>query len=100
MFGLSSKVKTYVDRSFDMLTCYVVIEPISKIMTGIVNGLGKQGLASVFTLIGYWVVGIPLTLVYVYLHDGGLFGIWLGATVSLIFIFICQYFIVHSTDYE
>lgn len=83
-----------------MLTCYVVIEPISKIMTGIVTGLGKQGLASIFTLLGYWGFGIPLTLLYIYFHDGGIFGIWLGATASIIFIFIFQYLIVYGTDYE
>ena len=87
-FSISKEVRAIVEQGYEILTFYVFIEPLSKIMNGIVTGLGKQGLASIFTLIGYWCVGIPMTLTYIYFHGGGIFGIWLGASVSIIFIFI------------
>jgi Na+-driven multidrug efflux pump len=56
-----------------MLTIFILIEPISKIITGIITGLGRQGIASIFTLVAYWVLGIPLTLIYVFDLNGGIF---------------------------
>ena len=65
------------------------MEPLSKVVTGIITGLGKQGLASVVTLIGYWFIGIPITIGYVKWEDTeSLKGIWLGATASIIFILV------------
>jgi len=69
-------------------------------MTGIITGLGKQGVASIFTIIAYWVIGIPFTLFYVFEFQGKFYGIWLGATVSILFIFICSYLIMLRTDFQ
>ncbi len=83
-----------------VLTLYILIEPLSKIMTGIITGLGKQGIASIFTLIAYWVIGIPFTLFYVFEFQGKFYAIWLGATLSILFIFICSYVIMMRTDFK
>ena len=82
-----------------MLTVYLMVEPLSKLITCIITGLGRQGLASIFTLIAYWVVGIPLTLFYVFELSGGIFAIWLGATLSITFILISSYLIMINTDF-
>jgi len=83
-----------------MLTIFILIEPISKIMTGIITGLGRQGIASIFTLVAYWAVGIPLTLIYVFELNGGIFAIWLGATLSIVFILFASYIIMIKTDFQ
>ena len=102
MLSTSAEVNQIVSDSFPILTFYVFIEPLSKVITGVITGLGKQATASVVTLIGYWVVGIPLTIFYIWLHYGeeSIFGIWLGASVSLVFILLFQYWIVHGTNYQ
>ncbi len=55
-----------VIEAYTMLNVYIFIEPISKIMTGLITGIGRQGIASIFTLLGYWALGIPLTIIYVF----------------------------------
>ncbi|TNV79669.1 hypothetical protein FGO68_gene6084 [Halteria grandinella] len=99
-FSKSESVNADVAQSYHMLTAYLLVEPMSKIMTGIVTGLGKQGVASIFTLIGYWVIGIPLTLISVFNYQGGLYGIWLGASVSILFIFSACYVMMKRSNYE
>ena len=101
MLSTSREVNRIVSDSFTILTFYVFIEPLSKVITGVITGLGKQGNASVVTLIGYWVIGIPLTILYICLHhrEESIFGIWLGASVSLVFILMLQHWIVHGTNY-
>jgi hypothetical protein len=41
MFSVSEDVREIVEQGYEILTFYVFIEPLSKIMTGIVTGLGK-----------------------------------------------------------
>ncbi|TNV80766.1 hypothetical protein FGO68_gene5312 [Halteria grandinella] len=100
-FSSSMEIVTIVEKAYGILVFYVFAEPLSKVITGIITGLGKQGQASIFTLIGYWVVGIPISITFILYHgDSALFGIWLGASVSIVFIFIFQYFIIQGTDYN
>ena len=90
-----------MSNAYGILSLYVLMEPLSKVIIGVITGLGKQGMASLVTLLGYWAFGIPLTIAYVKYHDSqSLFGIWLGANASQIFILMFQYMIVHGADYE
>jgi Na+-driven multidrug efflux pump len=69
-------------------------------MTGFITGIGRQGIASVFTLLGYWAIGIPLTLFLVFYSEMGIFGIWCGATLSITFILISCYVILVKSDFS
>lgn len=51
------------------------------------RGLGKQGMASVISIIGYWILGIPLSLIAVFSLDLGIAGLWIGPTVAIVFNF-------------
>jgi len=94
-------VNRIVSEAYGILSLYVLMEPLSKVIIGVITGLGKQGTASLVTLLGYWVFGIPMTIAYVKWHGNrSLFGIWLGANASQIFILMFQYMIVHGADYE
>ena len=73
-----------------MLT-YVLIDCIQCVGQGMIRGLGKQGAASIGTVIGYWVIGIPISLLAVFKFDWGIVGLWLGATIG-IFLNFCYYY--------
>lgn len=87
-----------MERAYSVLSLYVLIEPISKIATGILTGMGKRGIASVFTLLGYWAVGIPLTVANVLDFEAGIFSIWLGATLSINFILLFAFLIISTSN--
>lgn len=89
-----------VIQAYNMLTIYLLLEPLSKILTGIITGLGRQGIASVFSLLSYWALGIPLTVIYVFDLNGGLRGIWLGATLSITLILIAMLGLLQTSDFE
>ncbi len=73
-----------------MLT-YVVIDCVQCVGQGMIRGLGKQGAASIGTVIGYWVIGIPISLLCVFKFDWGIVGLWLGPTLGIFFNF-CYYY--------
>ena len=52
------------------------------------------------TIIGYWVLGIPLALFSVFYMNWGIVGLWNGPTVAIIFNFIFYYLIVVNIDWE
>ena len=67
---------------------------------GVIRGLGKQGLASVITCIGYWVIGIPLSLVCVIVYDMGMNGLWVGPTIATFFNFSFYFMFIINTDWN
>jgi len=44
-------------------------------------------------------MGIPLACVCVFFLDMGLFGLWLGPDVAIIFIFICISILIARVDW-
>jgi MATE family multidrug resistance protein len=68
--------------------------------TGIIRGLGRQGRASLVTITGYWILGIPVSLLGVFYFKWGITGLWLGPTIAIIFNFIFYYVLVVKTDWD
>jgi len=65
-----------------------------------IRGLGKQGMASVGTVIGYWVIGIPFSLLAVFKLEWGIVGLWLGPTIAILFNFCYYFLMVVRTDWQ
>lgn len=67
---------------------------------GIIRGLGKQGMASIGTVTGYWVIGIPIALLAVFKLEWGIAGLWLGPTTAIVFNFFFYFALVMRTDWQ
>ncbi|XP_060114987.1 multidrug and toxin extrusion protein 1 [Heteronotia binoei] len=48
---------------------------------GILRGTGKQKLGAIFNAIGYYVVGLPIVVVLLFVAKIGLIGLWLGMLI-------------------
>jgi len=57
-------------------------------------------LASIITCIGYWFIGIPLSLYCVFYLKWGMQGLWLGPTVAIIFNFTFYYLFIFSVNWR
>ncbi len=51
------------------------------------------------TLIGFWIIGIPLTAVAVFIYNTGIISIWLGPLLSLVIISFLYYNLIVRTDW-
>ncbi len=65
-----------------------------------IRGLGKQGAASIGTVIGYWVIGIPFALFAVFKLEWGIIGLWLGPSLAILFNFFYYFVMVVRTDWQ
>jgi MATE family multidrug resistance protein len=54
--------------------------------TGALRGLGHTKGPMVLNLMGYWLLGLPLGYVLCFRGRLGIFGVWIGLTIALIFI--------------
>lgn len=67
---------------------------------GLIMGIGRQAKASIFTIIGYWVFGVPISAVLGFTYELDVLGLWLGSLFAVIFCSACYYTILIVTDWN
>jgi MATE family multidrug resistance protein len=88
IFGTADDVNDVILKSFVILSVYVFFDCVQGVCQGVIRGLGKQGTASWVTVTGYWILGIPISLVAVFKFEWGIIGLWLGPTTAIIFNYL------------
>ena len=78
---------------------YIFFDGIHGVQAGIIRGLGKQNWASVFTLVCYYVFGMPLALWFGFKSDMGVSGLWLGFAIASVILDLGFYFIIRCTNW-
>ena len=83
-----------------ILSIFVFFDCMQCIGVGLIRALGKQGIASIATAFGYWIVGIPISIIFVHVYDHGLVGLWYGPTTAILLNFFLYFFIVIKCDWQ
>lgn len=65
---------------------FQAFDGIQTVSTGALRGLGETRVPMLANLVGYWVFGLPLGLSLCFLLHWGIYGLWIGLTLSLIVI--------------
>eukprot|EP00038_Savillea_parva_P028225 m.63826 g.63826 ORF g.63826 m.63826 type:complete len:487 (-) comp8184_c0_seq2:1281-2741(-) len=63
-----------------VLSLYAFVDSISVVIQGVLRGVGEQKLGAVGSLVGYYIVGLPLG--YHMSRERGLVGFWQGFTIG------------------
>lgn len=69
-----------------LAAAFQVFDGIQTISTGALRGLGETRMPMIANFAGYWVFGLPLGYVLCFWRGRGIFGLWTGLTLALIFI--------------
>lgn len=62
----------------------ILIHGGSMVLAGALKGIGKQSIASWVILIGFYVVALPMTLVFAFYFDMGITGLWMGPVCGVV----------------
>jgi multidrug resistance protein, MATE family len=100
VFTSDQAVIDIITGVYPLILTFVLFDCVQCVGQGIIRGLGKQGKASIGTVIGYWVIGIPLALLGVFWLKWGMAGLWLGPVVAIIFNFGFYFSLVIRTDWQ
>jgi MATE family multidrug resistance protein len=69
-----------------LAAAFQIFDGIQTISTGALRGLGETRVPMFANFAGYWIFGLPLGYVLCFWHKQGIFGLWTGLTLALIFI--------------
>lgn len=100
VFTDSEAVSNVIMTAYPIMLLYVFFDCVQCVGQGMIRGLGKQGPASIGTVIGYWLIGIPTSLLCVFSFDMGIIGLWLGPTLAIFFNFCFYYSMVVFSDWQ
>ena len=100
VFSSSPVVNELIAKAYNVISIFVFFDCTQGVGQGIIRGLGKQGIASSVTIIGYWVIGIPMSLLAVFYYDAGIVGLWTGPTAAIVFNFIFYYVIIVRVNWH
>lgn len=99
-FGDEKEVVEYVKEMSPIICLSVILDSLQAIVSGIARGTGWQHIGAYVNLGAYYVVGIPMALVFGFvLHLGGK-GLWLGFLLGSLVQCILLSVLTSFTDWQ
>ena len=83
-----------------VLLVYIWFDTIHGVQSGIIRGLGRQAYGSIYTLICYYVIGMPLALVLAFNAELGITGLWLGFSIACVILDVGFCMIISCPDWS
>lgn len=82
LFTKDEEVVAIVKDVLWVTIAYIFLDGIHGVYSGIIRGLGKQSSASIFTLVCYYIFGLPLALFMALKLKTGIWGLWMSFTIA------------------
>ncbi|RDY04641.1 Protein DETOXIFICATION 16, partial [Mucuna pruriens] len=76
------------------------VDALQSVLSGTARGCGWQKIGALINLGSYYVVGIPLAVIFAFVLSIGGKGLWLGIICALVVQVICLLIITLRTDWE
>lgn len=86
LFTKEAKTVFIVNDVIGILLLYIFFDTIHGVQSGIIRGLGLQVWGSIYTLICYYLIGLPLALWLAFSREKGVYGLWLGFSIACIIL--------------
>jgi len=100
LFTTDDDLVKKAESLFLVVGLYQLPDAINAVQQGIFKGIGKQALAAKLNFISYYVVGIPLGILFGFKFGLGVEGLWLGMTIGLVFVSTVNTTIIFRCNWE
>ncbi|KAJ2777802.1 hypothetical protein H4R18_004954 [Coemansia javaensis] len=82
-----------------LLVVVVVFDMLSNVLTGVLRGQGRQGVAAAIRIAALYVLGVPLAYALCFPLGLGLRGLWIGLAAGFVAIAVAEAYLVFSSDW-
>jgi len=100
LFNNDPEVVKLVASILPLVALFQVFDGLGATTGGILRARGKQFTGAMLNLSGYYLIGIPFGLWLTFKHDMGLAGLWIGLTVSLVYVATIGAYLCLVTDWD
>ncbi|KAM1103046.1 hypothetical protein ACFX13_011853 [Malus domestica] len=100
LFSSDSEVKALVKQLTPLLATCIVINNIQPVLSGVAIGAGWQAAVAYVNVTCYYVIGVPLGLIFGYKLDWGVRGIWIGMLLGTILQTCVLFIMVYKTNWN
>ncbi|PRQ37514.1 putative multi antimicrobial extrusion protein [Rosa chinensis] len=99
-YSNEKQVVNYVSEMLIFVAISHFVDGPQSVLSGVIRGSGQQKIGAYVNLGAYYLLGIPIGLVFAFgLHIGGK-GLWIGIVVALFVQALCLAIIVICTDWD
>ncbi|XP_048428013.1 protein DETOXIFICATION 29-like isoform X2 [Pyrus x bretschneideri] len=100
LFSSDSEVKALVKQLTPLLATCIVINNVQPVLSGVAIGAGWQAAVAYVNIACYYVIGVPLGLIFGYKLDWGVKGIWIGMLLGTILQTCVLFIMVYKTNWN
>ena len=100
LFTHDSKTVAIIDEVLYILFLYIFFDTIHGVQSGIIRGLGLQVWGAIYTLVCYYLIGLPWALTQAFKKDKGVYGLWFGFSIACIALDIGLFAICECPSWE
>lgn len=69
------------------------------ICAAVFRGQGRQNIGSIFSIIAYYAIGIPLEIYFGFTLGLQLFGLWIGLALAVNFLSVAEFILVYKSNW-
>ncbi|KAK9934569.1 hypothetical protein M0R45_021706 [Rubus argutus] len=99
LFSSDSEVQALVEQLTPLLATCIVINNIQPVLSGVAVGAGWQAVVAYVNIACYYIVGVPLGLLFGYKFDWGVMGIWIGMLLGTVLQTCVLFYMVYMTNW-
>ena len=102
LFSKEESVVKLVASILPLAAFFQLSDTTGSIGGGAIRGCGLQKWGSYINVVGYYVIGCPIGILLTFhpYFKMGLFGIWVGLSVGLIFVSTAQLIVILTLDWH
>lgn len=90
LYGVDADVVRQAARILPIAAAFQLCDGCQVVASGVLRGLGRPDVGALLSMLGYYVVALPLAFVAGFVWDQGLPGVWSGLAVGLTIVAIAQ----------
>ena len=85
--------------AWPVLMVFVIFDTTQGISSSVIRGTGQQRRGSLITSTAYWLFGIPISLLCVFVFSDGIRGLWFGPTFAVLYNTICYTILINRINW-